>query len=1208
MRGRATGTSSQPKHGFWERAVRWACAIALAAGYVPMTVHVSGSGLPTSTVMGVSVKLSDTGVNGGFQTAPGFTWNAGAGRWIQSREDASNDATIATDASGNLIAAWYYFKVGDENFTGFPAGNGHGANQAYLTLQVQVLVGGSSYNPTVKPIVTVLDAKTQGAWVHNGVATGAQANKRAEALKSDDASTSYSLTKTEADGIDENNDGIIDNEDYGPAGATGDFLFGVPAGATMNIKLNSAAWAAGQGVSAGPADTEVALGASDLTPPSAPSGLHATPAHNSVALDWTASSDGGSGISGYRIYRLVPGTYGDLTLQTAVPRLIGTVGSAVTTFTDATVLDGNSYSYLVRAVDAATNVSARSNQADTTLPLPDLTAPAAVTDLAAVSGGTTSLNLTWTAPTDPDNASGAAYDLRYSTSPIDDTSFAAATPVAGVPAPQTGGTPESFSVDGLVTGTPYYFALKTRDAAGNWSPISNQAAGTPQSAPAGSVQIDGGAVYTTSTAVTIDSSVGGAVDMRVREAGGTWSDWSAYSASIPFTLSTGDGLKTVEAEYRNGIGTVTPLSDTITLDTTAPTGTMSLNSGASYTTTIAVTVNSDVTGATQMRKRNTDGGGSWGSWTAYSASVAQSLQKSDGLKHVEVQYSDAAGNILDLTGTITLDTVAPTGTMSINNGAAYTTTSAVTINSDVTGATLMRKRNLDGGGNWGNWTAYSASVAHSLQKSDGLKTAEVQYSDDAGNILDLTGTITLDSVAPTGTMAINGGVSYTATTSVTIGSSVTGATEMRLREAGGTWSDWTAYADTAPLVFSSGDGLKTAEAEYRDAAGNVLALSGTITLDTSAPTGSMSIDAGAAYTTSSLVTIGSTVTGATEMRARDAAGTWSDWTAYAAELPLVLTAGDGLKTVEAEYRNTAGNVASFSDTITFDTTAPTASHRIAKTLFVDEPAVVSLSGSDALSYSGLAWTVDDGPVSTTDAAQTMVTVAALGSHTLTYWAVDGAGNESAHVPVAFSVKATAFPVLTTHSTTLAAYGAACPISGYLIAGDAGVADQRVVLQSSSDNVTFSDTPVWTTTSYSGAFTFSATPSTRTYYRARFVSAGDYVGSDSAAISVTPIAKVSNPVAPTTMYRRSSRTVHGYLWPRHTSGTSAVRIYRYRLVHGKWKAYGYVTAKVKNSSSYSKYSVAMRLPYAGKWRLRAYAPAAGGIGAAWSGGYDYVTVK
>ncbi len=106
----------------------------------------------------------------------------------------------------------------------------------------------------------------------------------------------------------------------------------------------------------------------------------------------------------------------------------------------------------------------------------------------------------------------------------------------------------------------------------------------------------------------------------------------------------------------------------------------------------------------------------------------------------------------------------------------------------------------------------------------------------------------------------------------------------------------------------------------------------------------------------------------------------------------------------------------------------------------------------------------------------------------------------------------------------------------------------------------------------------------------------------------PNASVGNPVAPRTMTRGRYYTVTGSLKPRHTAGTSPVRIYRYRYVGGKWKSYGYVNAKVVNRLSYSKYTKRMSLPAAGRWRLRAYAPTDAQHFGTWSAGADYVTVR
>lgn len=90
----------------------------------------------------------------------------------------------------------------------------------------------------------------------------------------------------------------------------------------------------------------------DTTPPTAPTALSGTATSTSqVNLSWTASTDsGGSGLAGYRVYRggtLVSGT-----------TLVG--GN---TYNDTGLAANTTYSYYVRAVDRAGNVSANSNTA-----------------------------------------------------------------------------------------------------------------------------------------------------------------------------------------------------------------------------------------------------------------------------------------------------------------------------------------------------------------------------------------------------------------------------------------------------------------------------------------------------------------------------------------------------------------------------------------------------------------------------------------------------------------------------------------------------------------------------------------------------------------------------------------------------------------------------------------------------------------------------
>ena len=60
-----------------------------------------------------------------------------------------------------------------------------------------------------------------------------------------------------------------------------------------------------------------------------------------------------------------------------------------------------------------------------------------------------------------------------------------------------------------------------------------------------------------------------------------------------------------------------------------------------------------------------------------------------------------------------------------------------------------------------------------------------------------------------------------------------------------------------------------------------------------------------------------------EMRMRDADGVWSAWRPYVATSSWQLPAGDGKKTVEAEYQDGHGTVVAVSDSIMVDTVRPT---------------------------------------------------------------------------------------------------------------------------------------------------------------------------------------------------------------------------------------------------------------------------------------------
>ena len=114
----------------------------------------------------------------------------------------------------------------------------------------------------------------------------------------------------------------------------------------------------------------------------------------------------------------------------------------------------------------------------------DTIPPSSITNLDVSNPTSDSITLTWTAPGDDGDVGVASqYDIRYSTSPIDEGNWDTATQVVGEPAPKPAVSAESFVVTDLLPGTTYYFAIKTADEVPNWSDLSNVASGTTSLVP-----------------------------------------------------------------------------------------------------------------------------------------------------------------------------------------------------------------------------------------------------------------------------------------------------------------------------------------------------------------------------------------------------------------------------------------------------------------------------------------------------------------------------------------------------------------------------------------------------------------------------------------------------------------------------------------------------------------------------------------------------
>jgi len=196
-----------------------------------------------------------------------------------------------------------------------------------------------------------------------------------------------------------------------------------------------------------------------------------------------------------------------------------------------------------------------------------------------------------------------------------------------------------------------------------------------------------------------------------------------------------------------------------------------------------------------------------------------------------------------------------------------------------------------------------------------------------------------------------------------------------------------------------------------------------------------------------------------------------------------------------------------------------------------------------------------------------------------------------------------------------AYGAVVRLSGSLrSASGASLADKPVTLQYSYDNVhwaTLSGAVSWPA---SGGFATYVYPTRRTYYRAVFAGDDTANPSMSAVKAVLPRVSLSTPSAPASARRLRAFTSVGYLRPYHAAAAVSqvtIQCYRYeRQRNGRYKwilRRNVATRASRYSSSTTKYTGSVRLPYAGRWAIRAY-HRTDTLNAATTTAFHYLTVK
>nr|WP_245699880.1 glycosyl hydrolase family 18 protein [Paenibacillus glacialis] len=190
-------------------------------------------------------------------------------------------------------------------------------------------------------------------------------------------------------------------------------------------------------------------GGSDTQAPSTPANLQATgTTTSSITLAWNASTDN-VGVTSYDVYQ--------------GSTLLSNVSGSTLTYTNTGLSANTTYTYKIKAKDAAGNVSAFSNQISATTDVVvggDTQAPTVPTNLTVTETTSSSVSLSWTASTD--NVGVTGYDVYKGTTFVQTVTGTTAT------------------VTGLAVSTAYSFSIVAKDAAGNVSAGSPAVSATTQ--------------------------------------------------------------------------------------------------------------------------------------------------------------------------------------------------------------------------------------------------------------------------------------------------------------------------------------------------------------------------------------------------------------------------------------------------------------------------------------------------------------------------------------------------------------------------------------------------------------------------------------------------------------------------------------------------------------------------------------------------------
>ena len=496
-------------------------------------------------------------------------------------------------------------------------------------------------------------------------------------------------------------------------------------------------------------------------------------------------------------------------------------------------------------------------------------------------------------------------------------------------------------------------------------------AGVDQTRPYGQITVNNGAAYTKTTQVTLALSAndpgGAVVSMSFSTDGRNWSPDESYQTTRAYTLPAGDGTKTVYARFRDRAGLYSdPASDSIILDTRPPSiSNVAVNQMGPDTVEISWRTDEPAFGAVRygaaIRSYNERGAedrsglpqqdGGYGTehrvrltrlypGRTYYASIEAIDRAENRSESPEFQFTASAP-----------DQTKPTGTIRINNGAAYTKTTQVTLAlsaNDPGGAVVSMSFSTDGR-NWSPDESYQTTRAYTLPAGDGTKTVYARFRDRAGLYSDpASDSIILDTRPPSisnvavnqmgpDTVEISWRTDEPAFGAVRYGAAIRSYNERGAEDRSGLPQQDGGYGTEHRVrltrlypgrtYYASIEAIDRAENRSESPEFHFTASAP----DQTKPTGTIRINNGAAYTKTTQVTLALSANdpgGAVVSMSFSTDGrNWSPDESYQTTRAYTLPAGDGTKTVYARFRDRAGLYSDpASDSIILDTRPPSISN------------------------------------------------------------------------------------------------------------------------------------------------------------------------------------------------------------------------------------------------------------------------------------------